>query len=298
MFEVTRKNKMKTALIVFGVFLFLSVVLWLILFLFNFGVFAVPAAVLIAVITSFTSYYNSDKVVLNISGAKPADPQTEKRLHDVMEGVCIAAGMQKPRIFVMEDPTPNAFAAGRSPKTAVVCVTTGLLDTLDYYELEGVLAHELSHIKNYDVLLSTVVTVMIGIVIIAVDFCMPGRGSFHRSSSSSKSGGASGMVIVVVGLVFIILAPIAAQLLKAALSQNREFLADATAVELTRNPAGLADALSKLDNQSESVMKANRATAGMYIVDPLKAQTTQKTSKLFSSHPPIQKRIEALENIH
>jgi len=301
MFAMTGKNKAKTVFIVICVFLFLSAALWFVMYMFDFGILAIPVAVTIALITSLISFFNSHKIVMKISGARPADPQTEKRLHDMMEGICIAAGMEKPKIYIIEDPSPNAFATGRNPKNAVVCVTTGLLETLDYYELEGVMAHELAHIKNYDILLATIVTVMVGIVIILSDFLFLGhRGLFRGGGSRNYGGGGGyiGLIIMVVGLVFIILAPIAGQLMKLALSRNREYLADTTAVEFTRNPAGLVSALEKLDSYAVGVKHANKATESLYIVNPFKDLSNKKPSKWFTTHPPMEKRIEALKNIH
>ena len=296
MFRIIGKNKMKTGIIVVGIFIFLALILYLVGYLFDFGIFIIPFAVIISIMVSFFSYYYSDKMVLKLNGARPADPETDKIVTSVLENICIAAGTPMPRVYIIDDPSPNAFATGRNPEHAVVCVTTGILKILDYYELEGVLAHELSHIKNYDILLTTVATIMIGVIVIVANFCTRslffGGGRGRRSNDNSGGGQA---IILAIGLIFIILAPIAGQLLKMALSRNREYLADATAVEFTRNPQGLIGALSKLESNPTPLSRANKATASMYIVNPLKGINAKE---LLSTHPPIQKRIEALKNIH
>jgi len=228
--------------------------------------------------------------------ARPADGIEHRQVSNALEGVCIAAGIKTPKLYVMDDPSPNAFATGRNPNHAVVCVTTGLLQKLDYYQLEGVLAHEVAHIKNYDILLSTIASVMIGVVIMISDIWS--RSFWYRGSrrSDNEKGGANA-IIMLIGLVFIILAPIAGQIMKFALSRNREYLADATAVEFTRNPEGLATALEVIGGISQPVRRASSATASMYISDPIKAANGKRTSNLFSTHPPIEKRVEAIRNL-
>ena len=208
----------------------------------------------------------------------------------------ISAGLQeKPQLYVIEDAQPNAFATGRNPKHAVICVTTGLLEKLEYYELEGVLAHEMSHIKNYDILLSAVVSVMVGFVVILSDWFT--RISFYggrrgRDRDNDNNGNA---IVMLIGLIFLILAPIFGQLMQLAISRKREFLADATAVEFTRNPDGLISALEKISADPNELKVANKATENMYIANPFRNK--KKSSDLWSTHPSTEARIEALRNL-
>jgi heat shock protein HtpX len=220
----------------------------------------------------------------------------------VVEGLAIAAGIPKPRCYVIDDTAPNAFASGRNPENAVVVVTTGILQKLNRAELEGVIAHELSHIKNYDILVQTLAVVMVGVIVLMSDwilrtFLWGGRG--RRRSSSEKGGGNLGAILIVVALVLAILSPIIAQLLRLAVSRKREFLADADGAMLTRYPTGLASALRKLSADREPLEAANKATAHMYIINPLKDQKHGggAMAKLFSTHPPIEDRIAALEKM-
>jgi len=298
MFKDIYKNKFKTAVILTAIFIFLSVVVYYISYALGYGEYAVTIAVAISLITSLTSYWNSDKIVLSMNKARPADEIEHRKVANALEGVCIAAGIDVPKLYVMDDPSPNAFATGRNPKHAVVCVTTGLLENLDYYQLEGVLAHEVAHIKNYDILLSTVASVTIGIVIMISDIWSRSfwyRGVRTRNSDNNKND--SNAILMIIGLVFIILAPIAGQLMKMALSRNREYLADATAIEFTRNPEGLATALEVIGGVTTPLRNAGSATASLYISDPLKAVDKKSISNLFSTHPPIEKRVEAIRNL-
>lgn len=297
MFKSIKTNKIKTFFIVAAIFAFLTVVVYYITYALGYGEYAVVTALTFSLVASLGSYWNSDKIVIAMNRAHPADEIQQRQLINALEGVCIAAGIDVPKLYVMDDPSPNAFATGRNPKHAAVCVTTGLLSKLDYYQLEGVLAHEVSHIKNYDILLSTVASVMIGAVIMISDIWSRSfwyRGSRRRSDDEKNGANA---VVMIVGLVFIVLAPIAGQILKMALSRNREYLADATAVELTRNPEGLASALEVISGINEPVSCASSATASMYISDPILAANGRSTSDLFATHPPIEKRIEAIRNL-
>ena len=240
-----------------------------------------------ASISAVISYYNSDKMVLSLSNAREATNEEYLQLNDSIEALCISAGLPKPKVYVMDTPALNAFATGRNPKNAVVCVTTGLLNTLNKYELEGVLGHELSHIKNYDILLSTIAIIMVGFVSIIADICS--RGLLFGSNNDNKAGG----ILMIVGFVFIILSPFFATLLKLAISRNREYLADASSVQITRNNAGLISALEKLESQTTS-MEVNKATESLYIVNPLKKK---ERDSLFSTHPSTANRIKKLQNI-
>jgi heat shock protein HtpX len=223
-------------------------------------------------------------------------------LYNVVEGLAIAAGIPKPRCYVIDDTAPNAFASGRNPENAVVVVTTGILKKLNRAELEGVIAHELSHIKNYDILVQTLAVVMVGVIVLLSDWILRTflwGGGRRRRTSSEREGGNAGAVLVIVALALAILSPLFAQLLRLAVSRKREFLADADGALLTRYPPGLASALRKLSADTEPLEAANKATAHMYIVNPLKGQKHGggAMARLFSTHPPIEERVAALEKM-
>jgi heat shock protein HtpX len=248
---------------------------------------------------TFGSYYASDKIVLAISRARPVKKEDFPYLYNVVEGLAIAAGLPKPRCYVIDDTAPNAFASGRNPENAVIVVTTGLLQKLNRAELEGVIAHEMSHIKNYDVLVQTLAVVMVGVVALLSDWTLRTffwGGGRRRSRDQSGGGGNAAAVFIVVALVLAILSPIVAQLLRLAISRKREFLADANGALLTRYPPGLASALKKLAADREPLEAANKATAHLYIVNPLK-NIKGRVNKLFSTHPPIEERVAALEKM-
>ncbi len=252
-------------------------------------------ALMFSGVSSFVTYYNSDKMVLAISSAKEVKDSEAPELHNLVENVCIAAGLPKPKIFVIEDTAMNAFATGRDPKHAVVCFTTGIIQKLEKRELEGVIAHELSHIGNYDIRLLTIVSVLVGSITLIADWFTRGRlyGGGRRDRGSSEING----IIMLIGLAFIILSPIIATLIKLAISRNREFLADATGAMITRYPKGLANALRKLDQDREILEAANGATAHLYISNPLKGEIGGFISKVFNTHPPIEERINRLESM-
>lgn len=249
-----------------------------------------------AIVSTWSSYYYSDKIVLKLNNARPATREEDLKLVNILDSLVISAGLpEKPQLYVIEDAQPNAFATGRNPKHAVICVTTGLLEKLDYYELEGVLAHEMSHIKNYDILLSAVVSVMVGFVVILSDWFT--RISFYggrrgRDGDNDNNGNA---IVMLIGLIFLILAPIFGQLMQLAISRKREFLADATAIEFTRNPDGLISALEKISADPNELKVANKATENMYIANPFRNK--KKSSDLWSTHPSTEARIEALRNL-
>lgn len=285
-----RENKIKTGLIVTLFFIFIAVFIYFIsLLLFEDVYVAVLFGILFSIIGSISSYYNSDKIVLKLNKAREATREEFLQLNVVLEGLCIAANLPKPKLYVIDSEALNAFATGRNPQNSVICITTGLLNKLDKYELEGVLAHELSHIKNYDILLSTIAIVMVGFVVIISD--MVTRGMLYRDSDSNSKGNA---IIILIGLIFVILAPIFAQLLKLSISRNREYLADASAVQLTRNKEGLINALRKLTDDDHE-LKVNKASASLYIVNPLKNKKVKNS--LWSTHPEIENRILALGEI-
>ena len=299
MFDDIKKNKRKTAFIISGFIIMITLILYYICIAFDLSsYFAITIALLFSIISCFASYYNSDKIILRTCKARPATLEEDRKLVHIFEALMVSSGLPcQPRLYVVDDPQPNAFATGRNPQNAVICVTTGLLEKLDYYELEGVIAHEMSHIRNYDILLSAVATVMVGFIVMLSDIftriCFYGR----RSSDDDDNKGSA--ILMLIGLIFLILGPIFGKIMQMALSRRREFLADATAVEITRNPQGLISALKKLDSDSNELRFANNATAHMYIVNPFKNNFEKKKRKagLLDTHPSIDERIEALENI-
>lgn len=249
-------------------------------------------AIIFSIIMSFGSYWWSDKLVLAMSGAKEVTHEDGRELYHLVENLCITAGLPLPRIYIIEDSAPNAFATGRDPEHGVICVTTGILQKLEKVELEGVIAHELSHIGNRDILLSTVVVVLVGFVALMADWFR--HWAFFGGKSDDRDKGQLGVILMVVAIILSILAPIAAMLMQLAISRKREFLADADGALLTRYPEGLARALEKLSQDTEPLEAANRATAHLFIVNPLKGN---KISKLFSTHPPMEERIAKLRGM-
>lgn len=243
-------------------------------------------------ISNFVSWYFSDKIVLSISGAKPVKLETHRELYRTVENLSIAAGLPMPKIYIIDDSAPNAFATGRDPKHGVIAFTTGILDKLNKQELEGVTAHELSHIGNRDTLMMSVVSVLVGTIALLADFFMRSMW-FGGNDRENKSG-----LLMIFAIVAAILAPIVASLIQLAVSRRREYLADASGVLLTRHPSALADALRKISGDREPLEVANRGTAHLYIVNPLKGnEALDAFAKLFSTHPPIADRIKALNEM-
>ena len=252
-------------------------------------------ALIIAGIMNFVSYYTSDKLVMAISGAKQIQKKDNPDLFRTVENLCIASGLPMPKIYIIDDTAPNAFATGRDPKHAAIAFTTGILSKLSKLELEGVTAHELSHVGNYDTRLMTIVSILVGTVALAADFFL--RISFYSRGDRDDRG--SNAIFLVLGLVMAILAPIVAMLIQLAISRKREFLADASGALLTRNPDSLADALLKISKDKEPLEAANKATAHLYIANPLKNQKNAigLFAALFNTHPPIDKRVKALREM-
>lgn len=290
LYEQVDSNKRKSALLFIAFFLFLIFLGYVFGRLTYFGYGGVIIAGIIAILMSFFSYYYSDKLVLKISKARPVSKKEYPHLVNTVEGLAIAAGLPTPSVYIIESSSPNAFATGRNPKHAAVAVTTGLLKKMNRVELEGVIAHEMSHIGNYDIRFATLVTIMVGVVSILSDMLM--RGAMFGNSGERKS--SVGVIFFVVGMLFIVLSPIIAQLIRFSISRRREFLADASGVMLTRYPPGLISALRKLDADKEPLRVANKATANLFIVNPLK-NFGGKLNNLFSTHPSIEERIKALE---
>lgn len=286
-------NIRKTWLLV-GVFL--AIILGLGYFLANYyqspGI--LTGAIVFSVIMNIVGYWYSDKIALSMARAIPADPAQYRELHTVVENLSITAGLPKPKVWIIPDMAPNAFATGRNAKHASVAVTQGLLQMLDRNELEGVIAHELSHIGNRDILLMSMVAVLVGFVSILADIFTRSLwfGGGDRDSDNRGSN-----ILAIVGIVFIILSPIIAQLIQLAISRKREYLADASGALLTRYPTGLANALRKISSYSRPMQHANNATAHMYISNPFGSKALAGISKLFMTHPPAEKRIKILEDM-
>ncbi len=289
-----RDNKLQSYAIVTAFLVIVALFVYFVCYMLDLGVLSIIIAFIFSVGSCLVSYYNCDKIVLAINGARPATEEQDKLLTSLLEGLVIASGLPKPKLYVINDPSPNAFATGRNPENAVICVTTGLLEKMDKYELEGVLAHELSHIKNYDILLSTIISVFAGFVVMVSDFVL--RYGFRRRRDSDIDSSPFELIILLIGVLFIILSPLFTKLIQLAVSRKREYLADATAVEFTRNPEGLASALRKLQDDPTGMKNVSKATAHMYINEPNK-KVREKTN-IFSTHPPISERIARLEHIN
>lgn len=248
--------------------------------------------VIFSIIMSFGSYWWSDKIVLAMSKAKEITHDQGREIYHIVENLCITAGLPMPKIYIIEDSAPNAFATGRDAKHGVICLTTGIIQKLEKAELEGVIAHELSHIGNRDILLSTVVVVLVGFVTLLADWFR--HWAFWGGKSDDRDRGQLGIILMIVAIVLSILAPIAALLMQLAISRKREFLADADGALLTRHPEALARALEKISADQEPLEAANRATAHLYITNPFKGK---KFSKLFMTHPPVEDRVKALRGM-
>jgi len=291
----SESNIRKTWLYLFFFALMVIGVGWIISF-FTGGYEILFIAVFLAVFLNFFSYWYSDKIVLSMSKARLIEKKDNPELYRIVENLAITAGLPMPKVYIIEERQPNAFATGRNPQHGVVAVTRGLLEKLDRAELEAVIAHEMGHIGNRDVLLSTAVVVMVGLIVIMTDFFF--RISFY-GGRSSRNEGSSRLIFLAVALALAILAPLMAQLMKLALSRKREFLADASGALLTRYPEGLIKALEKISNDPSPMRKNNDATAHLYIVNPLRGQDKKKwLHKLFMTHPPIEERIAKLKSMN
>lgn len=304
-YEAVSANKRKSAVIIVLFFLFVSLTIYILSQAFGIylgyepgGLGFVGLALILSGLMSFASYYYSDKIVLKISGARPADRSRDFKFFTAAENLSIAAGLPKPKLYVIDDTATNAFATGRDPDHAVVCATTGILDKLSRTELEGVIAHELTHIKNYDMRLMSIVSVMVGIIALLGDWFL--RASFRGRRSSDRKSSQMGAIILVLGFAFAILSPIIAQLIKLAISRRREYFADAGAVSITRQPQGLTSALAKIADDHEPLEAANKATAHLYIVNPFKDKAKSAVGMfagLFNTHPPVKDRIAELKKM-
>ena len=316
-YEAQAQNKRKSALVIALFVIFVTLAVYVLAQAFAVysgyrpgGLGFVGLALIISGLMSFAGYYFSDRIVLTISQARPADRKKDFNFYTVAENLAIGAGLPKPKLYVIEDSAPNAFATGRDPEHAVICATTGLLDKLSRTELEGVIAHELTHVKNYDTRLQSLVAVMVGMVALLGDWFLRMRWQGRRDD---RDGGNIAAIFMLVGIIFAIASPIIAQLIQLAISRRREFMADAGSVEITRQPSGLIGALIKISADREPLEAANKATAHLYIVNPFKwIDDPERTSpeqrrrsrrvvntfaSLFNTHPPIAERIKLLKEM-
>lgn len=305
-YEVAAANKRKSVLVVAFFLVFTAVAVYILGSAFGYYIGYQPGglgfaglALIVSGLMSFGGYYYSDKIVLGISGAKEADRSRDFKLYTAVENMAIAAGLPKPKVYLIDDSAPNAFATGRDPEHAVICATTGLVDKLTKTELEGVIGHELTHVRNFDIRLMSVVSVLVGTVALLADFFL--RSGFRgrvRVKSDSNDSGSLGAIVLVLGIVFALLSPLVANLIKLAISRRREFMADAGSVALTRQPSGLMSALAKISADREPLEVANKATAHLYIANPFKDDVKSGArwfANLFNTHPPVEERIKALK---
>lgn len=294
MYDDIRNNKIKTGFIISLFIIVITLILYYICMAFNFGIISIVIALILSCITAFASYYNSDKIVLAMSRARPATHKENQKLVNILDALVVSSGLNvTPKLYIIDDPQPNAFATGRDPEHSVICVTSGLLEKLDYYELEGVIGHELAHIANYDIRLSAVVTVMVGFVVMLSDLFT--RTFFYSRRRSSNDNDNGNTILMLIGLVFLILAPIFGTLMQLAISRRREFLADATSAKYTRNPDGLISALEKISSDPNELNSANKSTAHMYISSPFREKKAK--SNIWSTHPSLEARVEALRTL-
>lgn len=293
MYEDIKKNKIKTGAVVFIFLTMITLILYYLCYAFNFGEYAIVIALIFSIVSTIATYYNCDKIVLASVRAREATKEEDLEITNILDALMLTSGLTtKPRLYVIDSMQPNAFATGRNPENAIICVTQGLLQKLDYYEIEGVIAHELAHIKNYDIRLSAVISVMVGFVIMLSDMFMRVSFRSRRSDDDNSSGNA---ILMIIGLIFLIISPIVSKLIQLAVSRRREFLADATAISFTRNPDGLVSALIKISSDDEELDVASNSNAHMYIVTPFKEKRNK--SSLFSTHPSVEERVEALRNL-
>ena len=303
MHEQIARNKRKTFLLLTLAVLFTAVIGYVIGYLWFSGPGGVVIAVILAIVLSLSSYFYGDRMVLASTHARKVTPQEEPRLHNIVEGLAIAAGVPKPQVYVVPEAAPNAFATGRDPEHSSVAVTQGLLEMMNRVELEGVIGHEMSHILDRDILIGTVVATVVGAAVLMSEIFMRswfwGGGRGRRDSSGGDTAGALALILFVVGIVLLIIAPLAGQLIKMSVSRNREYLADAEGVALTRYPPGLIAALQKIGSAPAAMRSANNATGHLWLNQPSRVPGTDTSTmeKMFSTHPPIADRIKRLQEM-
>jgi heat shock protein HtpX len=294
MYEQIASNTRRSYLLIVLFFLLILGIGYVFSLYTELGRYALVGAVVIAVVMSWGSYYYSDQIVLSMSGASPVTKEQEPYLWNTVEGLSLAAGVPMPRLYVIEDSAPNAFATGRDPHHAALAVTRGLLDKMNRLELEGVVGHEMAHIRDYDIRFMMLVTVLVGTVVLLSDWMT--RSLWYGGGRRRSGRGGGGGLLLVIGLVFVVLSPIIAQAMQLAISRRREFLADAEGARLTRYPEGLASALEKIAADTDPLEVANKATAHLYIYNPLRDHGGWLNS-LFSTHPPVEERVKRLREM-
>jgi heat shock protein HtpX len=301
MYDLIRANKRRSVILIIG-FLVVVVLIGAVLgYLFGNGPVFTVVALAFGAVMAFASYWKADKIALAVSRARPADPQEYRRLHNLVEGLCIASGLPKPGVYVIDDAAPNAFATGRNPRHAAIAVTTGLLEKMNRVELEGVVAHELSHIRNYDILISTLAVTLVGAAALLADLGI--RMMWWNGGRVRRDGdrGDGGNPLAILGFALLILAPIIARAMQAAISRQRETLADVSACQMTRYPPGLISALEKLQADTTVTHSASTATAHLWIEQPMSgvgdAGRLGGTHRWFNTHPPLDERIALLREL-
>jgi heat shock protein HtpX len=300
-YQQIASNKRRSKALIFGFVVLVVLVGVAIGYLIGGGPTASVIALVIAAVMAFTSYWKSDSIALKVSRAVPADPTTYQRLHNLVEGLCIAGGLPKPQVYVINDPAPNAFATGRNPQHAAIAVTTGLLEKMNRVELEGVIAHELSHIRNYDILVSTIAVTLVGTIAIMTDLAirMMWWNGGRTSREGDRNNGSNPLALF--GFLLLILAPFIAKAMQAAVSRKRESLADVSACQMTRYPPGLISALEKLRADTTATHSASMATAHMWIEQPLSGVSDGGKlgffHRMFNTHPPLDERIALLKEL-
>jgi len=301
MFELIRSNKRRSVGLIVAFVVVAALVGLAVGYVAGFGWVGSVIALVVAAGVAFVSYWKADAIALAVSRAQPADPEQYRRLHNLVEGLCIASGLPKPRVYVVDDPAPNAFATGRDPKHAAIAVTTGLLDKLNRVELEGVVAHELAHIRNYDILVSTLAVTLVGFVALLTDVAI--RMMWWNGGRVRREGdhGDGANPLAFVGFALLIFAPIIAKAMQATISRRRETLADVSAVQLTRYPPGLISALEKLRDDTTVTHSASTATAHLWIEQPMAGVGDRgrlgSVHRLFDTHPPLEERISLLREL-
>ncbi len=297
-YQLVTSNKRRSSFIMLGFIGFIGLAAYVMAYAFGFGLDLVGWALIVSGLTSFFSYYFSDQIILSISQARPANRQEFFDFYTVTENLALSQRLPKPKLYVIDDSAMNAFATGRDPEHAVICATTGLLKRLNRAEIEAVVAHEFSHIKNYDIRLMSIVTVLVGLISLLADWMLRLRRFGGKRKKSREAGQIQGLLFLA-GLILALLSPLIAQLIKLALSRRREYLADASAAAITKNPAGLIKALTKISQDQEPLEAANKATAHLYISDPLKNVhgAVGLFASLFKTHPPVAERIKKLKSL-
>lgn len=301
MYEEIASNKRKSVLLVIGAFLFLGAIGLAIGYLFGTGPLGLVIALVVAFLLATWSYFSGDKVVLASTRAKLVTPDEQPRLHNIVEGLAIAAGVPKPKVYVVPEQAPNAYATGRDPEHSSIAVTEGLLAMMNRVELEGVIAHEMSHVVDRDILLGTIVATLVGAAVLLSEFFMRSWwwGGIGGRRGNDSNGGGFGLIMFAVGFALMAIAPLAGQVIKLSVSRNREYLADAQGALLTRYPPGLISALRKLETAPTAMRSANNATAHLWLNQPsrIPGEKNSTMERLFSTHPPLAERIRRLEEM-